>query len=357
MLTAKSGSQDLVEGFAQGANDYLAKPFTRDELLARVVSQLRLKRSYVTLRENLSLRQELEERKASERELRLVQRRLSTILDSIDEAVLAVNEAEEIAFCNRPCEVLLGHRAEELLGRPFHELLRDPAAVAGALRRGLDGEVSPELGLFTLARSDGTDCRVQGYLTHFEVDDEPVCLLILRELAPTQDAAAGRSVQQSLAAVERIGQSRARLHSIQRSFDGVLPLVEQGHPGFLRELETIDEALESIGRDLLQGEPPTSRRQLAVEVMTCALDCWTQITGLTRADLARQSGLWTTYTNLDGWERTQTLDRYLQLRTFPQRPAWARVMRTAEFVLATASGETALRSRLEVLLVRLRTSR
>ena len=42
MITAKDRVPDLVEGLASGANDYLAKPFTRDELLARLKTHLNL---------------------------------------------------------------------------------------------------------------------------------------------------------------------------------------------------------------------------------------------------------------------------------------------------------------------------
>ena len=41
-LTAKDQIKDLVEGFTYGANDYLSKPFSRQELMARVKTQLNL---------------------------------------------------------------------------------------------------------------------------------------------------------------------------------------------------------------------------------------------------------------------------------------------------------------------------
>jgi two-component system sensor histidine kinase ChiS len=322
-----------------------------------VVSQLKLGRSYLTLRENLSLRKELDERKATERELRVLQRRLGGILNGIDEALLAVNEAEEITFCNRSCEALLGQGADALLGRPVRELLRDAGAGGGAVRRCLDGGAGEELGPIALARGDGSECQARISLTPLELDDEPICLLVVRDLARVRDGSGAQELAQSLAAVERINQNRARLRSIQSSLHGLAPVAEQGHPGFLQELRLIDDALERVGRDLLQRETHASRRHLAVEVMTCALECWTRSTGLTKADLATQTGLWRTYTNRDGWERTQTLDRYLRIETFPQRPAWSKVMRTADFVLSSAPGDAALRSRLEVLVDRLRASR
>ncbi len=41
MLTAKTGSSDKVAGLDTGADDYLAKPFEPEELLARIRAQLR----------------------------------------------------------------------------------------------------------------------------------------------------------------------------------------------------------------------------------------------------------------------------------------------------------------------------
>ena len=36
ILTAKDGVQDKIKGFNYGADDYLVKPFEREELIARL---------------------------------------------------------------------------------------------------------------------------------------------------------------------------------------------------------------------------------------------------------------------------------------------------------------------------------
>ena len=51
-LTSLSQKEDIIEGFNAGGNDYIVKPFNRQELLARVRNHLRL---YDTLQENKRL--------------------------------------------------------------------------------------------------------------------------------------------------------------------------------------------------------------------------------------------------------------------------------------------------------------
>ena len=49
LLSGLSGEDDIVSGFEAGVDDYLVKPFSSRELLARIAVQLRHARAHVTM--------------------------------------------------------------------------------------------------------------------------------------------------------------------------------------------------------------------------------------------------------------------------------------------------------------------
>ena len=78
-------------------------------------------------------------------------------------------------------------------------------------------------------------------------------------------------------------------------------------------------------------------RELSCGVMRSALDAWERGTGKGRCELARESGQWRVHVNPDGWERTQTLDRYLEPESVPENPRWRHVLCTGRHVLDAIS--------------------
>jgi two-component system sensor histidine kinase ChiS len=278
MLTARSGANDLVQGFQCGANDYLVKPFIKEELLARVAAHLELKQTYLTLRENLALRKELEQRKQTEQELRLMQQRLSGLLNTVQEPLLGINESREIAFCNRACEALLGCGAADLLGRSVRELIAPPANASGPkpgpdpFQNCLETGTAQDLGHQSVLRIDGSVLTVRAVMILLDLDEERLCVLILKEATgkvPAESSAGFASL--SLNIIEELNQKLGREQALE----------------------------ESLAHDPGQE----SQRSLAQEIMTRALACWTEQTGATKVELAFQSKIWKVYTNRDGWQR------------------------------------------------------
>ncbi|MEL6908899.1 MAG: PAS domain S-box protein [Cyanobacteria bacterium J06598_4] len=85
---------------------------------------------------NQLLESEIVEREQTERDLRENQQKLAGILDNADEAIITINERQQIELFNRGAEKIFGYRAAEAMGQPLDILL--PQAFRLIHRRHVD---------------------------------------------------------------------------------------------------------------------------------------------------------------------------------------------------------------------------
>ncbi|MES9853136.1 MAG: ATP-binding protein [Candidatus Thiodiazotropha sp. L084R] len=354
MVTARNRVADLVEGFETGANDYITKPFAREELLARVNTHLKLGEAYETLWENLRLKDEIRHREQTEQDLRITQRRLSHLLDAVDDALLAINESGEICFSNRACEDTLGFASGELIGCPAHSLFKEESderlisLFSGTLETNTNAGITESFDNVNFTGADSRQFVTNILVSPLEHEEEILYLIILRSGSPQPSVPA---------IIEELNSNRERLRLFEEVLDDLFSKGDDVKPELRNELTVIDNTLEQVGRALLPGDGLEDRRVLAVEVVKLSVAYWSETTGTTKIELAIASKLWKVYTNQDGWERTQTLDKYLALDTLPANPRWKKVMATADFALSSSEQQSSMRERLESVLARLRLSR
>ncbi len=119
MLTAKNRIEDLVTGLDVGANDYLTKPVTKSELLARIKSQYTIK----------SLSDEHEQmnivlQKANE-SVQHAKNHLSSIINSMPSAIFSLDESGNICMMNANAADMIQMSVPDAEGKSISEVLPD----------------------------------------------------------------------------------------------------------------------------------------------------------------------------------------------------------------------------------------
>jgi PAS domain S-box-containing protein len=107
LLSVRSEADSQIEGLEAGADDYISKPFTTRELLARIKSRLAL----VQMREEARLA------------LNRSQQGFQELLDTASEAILVADREGRILVFNQTAEKMFGYGPGELLGINVEQLV------------------------------------------------------------------------------------------------------------------------------------------------------------------------------------------------------------------------------------------
>jgi PAS domain S-box-containing protein len=117
------------------------------------------------------------------------QARLAAILDIADDAIISINDRQEITLFDQGAERIFGYAAQEALGHPLDMLL--PARFASAHRRHLaDFATSADAARrrgqrqdIYGRRKDGSEFPAEASISKLEFGDEMEFILILRDIS------------------------------------------------------------------------------------------------------------------------------------------------------------------------------
>jgi two-component system sensor histidine kinase ChiS len=294
MLTARNQLKDLVEGFAAGANDYLVKPFYKEELYSRVASLLDAKESVERLKENEELKQEIRRRKEAEAELLASQQRLLKILDTAEDAIVCLNESEQLIFFNQKAVRLSGYAKEELLGKQAEMLFPESIqkiylSEHNALSLSATTPTRNEIKT-TIRRKDGSAVTNNAFLSILRFEDEMVYAVILHDFQPdglTAGPSEGLTQTDRLGLMQEIDKSKNRIEALENALDSVNKLFNEKHWAWAPELRT--SASQDLPEPWSEGQEGQAVRKLIVDVMSQALRFWEMTTEESKIELAEKS--------------------------------------------------------------------
>ncbi|MEL7291358.1 MAG: response regulator [Pseudomonadota bacterium] len=319
MLTALNQTDDRLRGFSVGANDYLSKPFNKQELAARIRAHLTASKAELRRIENQQLQQELKQRAMVEASLLETQGRLLEQLETAPEAIICVREDHKIRFANEAASKLFRRSAEQLKRSSADEIIAP---------KYLNVEQEHYCGKI--------DIYVDDVRQHLSAD-------ILR--LPPESGLRFMYIFNVGGGV-----NVTRINNLETAIEALSSFAFEGDRAKLQELKELGGEFTRLA-DKVAGDNKSKQdimREVLVDAMTSALTYWESVTGQTKFAFAEQSGLWRVYLDRSTLQ-TRTLDKYLRLETLPKTPRWRTVLSSLDYILEHCNEQSPERTHIEAL--------
>jgi len=229
MLSARAGEEARIEGVEAGADDYLTKPFTARELIARVDAQLKMAR----------MRQEAAEQKAAlTQEINRARQFAGEALEHVPVAFCTLDRDCRITYMNAAALQLAALSGKPHMGASLWDLYPDliGSGLESNIRRAMDARVPAEFEQFF--PSPANEAWFQFYV--YPQPGEGI-ILYCRNTTEARKAEQALRRSEQLAAAGRLAASIA--HEINNPLEAVTNLL------FLAKT---DAGLSSSSKDLLE---------------------------------------------------------------------------------------------------------
>jgi signal transduction histidine kinase/CheY-like chemotaxis protein len=339
MLTARHQIADIVSALSAGANDYLIKPYHDKELIARVHSQLSVRKYWIANKENQKLKNEIERRETLEEELSELNSRLLNVLDISDELILLVNDQLNVVYVN------------DKAIKTFQDKLNDSSDTS-LLGQAISHFVLPELvkqlelamtdkpkeAINVELQEDDSDRMWHASIKYFNDYGKPHLAIVITETSQSTKPTVIDASSALANLTEELSENRRKIDEIEGALRHVMSVPESPLDSQLHHDAISDSGVTVSDNDDEESDTqlPTTQhpsKELIVSLLRTSLNLWEQYTNKGKVDLAEQSRCWRVY--VDGTTvKTRTFDKYLSARTIPDRPRWRAVVRTANYVLA-----------------------
>jgi len=238
MLSARAGEEARIEGAEAGADDYLTKPFTARELIARVDAQLKMARMR---------REAAEQRAAMTQEINRARQFAGEALEHVPIAFCTMDRDYRITYMNAAALQLAALSGKPHMGACLWELYPDliGSEVEANVRRAMEEQMSVEFEQFFPAPGNETWYQ-------FNIYPQPGegIILYCRNTTETRKAEQALRRSEQLAAAGRLAASIA--HEINNPLEAVTNLLflaknDPGLSGTTKELlEITDKELQRL---------------------------------------------------------------------------------------------------------------